>query len=338
MDKKKNIIYITWRDSYGIDVETRRFVDAFRLRQDANNIDTYRIDEIRDWREVTQNMQTMGIFVEKRLFVFSGNLRKELSRNGEPSKAEKKNSEAEKMLLWICESITDDTFLIFSWVTMDTKSPLALWLKDNADIRTYDTLWDIASWQSRYSILDNEEVKVIITKYKQSEDGIGESEIPISYAISQSLEKLALIRESRLLTPSDYEESLFLESTGKMYDFSDAIMRADASRALRIFHLLLESMNIHAFLASFMWLMRTSIYIKYYKSLWKTQSEIATLVTAHPYVIQKSYESRIEYRDLFDFYEKILWLNTAYRSGKWRKDPELWLIFDIELAIMGLKK
>lgn len=135
---------------------------------------------------------------------------------------------------------------------MDTKSPLALWLKDNADIRTYDTLWDIASWQSRYSILDNEEVKVIITKYKQSEDGIGESGIPISYAISQSLEKLALIRESRLLTPSDYEESLFLESTGKMYDFSDAIMRADASRALRIFHLLLESMNIHAFLASFM--------------------------------------------------------------------------------------
>ena len=59
MEKKKNIIYITGRDSYGVESETRRFVDAFRLRQDENNIDTYRIEEIRDWRVITQNMQTL---------------------------------------------------------------------------------------------------------------------------------------------------------------------------------------------------------------------------------------------------------------------------------------
>ncbi len=337
MEKKKNIIYITGRDSYGVDMETHRFIDAFRLRQDGNNIDTYRIEDIRDWRDITQNIQTMGIFVEKRLFVFSGSLKKESSRSGEISKAEKKNSLSESTLLSLCESISDDTFLIFSWVEMDPKSPLAAWLRANADIRTYDALWETPSWQARYPTLDNDEVKSIITKYKQSDDG-SESERPLSYAIGQSLEKLSLLKESRPLTPSDYEDSLFLESGGKMYDFSDAILRADASRALSIFHTLLESMNIHAFLASFIGLIRASIYIKYYKSIGKTQSEIATLITAHPYVIQKAYESRIEYRNLFDFYEKVLGLNIAYRSGKWRKDPELWRIFDIELAIMGLKK
>ncbi len=338
MEKKKNIIYITGRDSYGVEGETRRFVDAFRLRQDENNIDTYRIEEIRDWRVIIQNMQTLWIFVEKRLFVFSGSLKKEPSRTGEISKADKKNSDAENTLLCICETITDDTFLIFSDVMMDPKSRLALWLEKNADVRRYDSIWDISSWQSRYSILTDDEVRAIVTKYKQAEDGSYGWETRVSYALGQSLEKLSLIKESRSLVPSDYEDSLFLESWGKMYDFSDSIMRWDASRSLLIFHTLLESMNIHALLASFLGLIRTSVYIKYYKSIGKTPRDIANLITAHPYVIQKSYESRIEYKDLFDFYEKVLWLNIAYRSGKWRKDPELWRIFDIELAIMGLKK
>ena len=49
MDRKKNIIYITGKDRYKIDEETHRFIQAFGLRQDASNIDTYRIDDIRDW-------------------------------------------------------------------------------------------------------------------------------------------------------------------------------------------------------------------------------------------------------------------------------------------------
>lgn len=134
---------------------------------------------------------------------------------------------------------------------MEPKSPLALWLKDHADMRIYDSIWESASWNTRYPTLGVDIIKTIITKYRQSESGIGESERQVSYAIAQSLEKLSLLQESRPLTLSDYEDSLFLESTGKMYDFSDAIMRADPSRALSIFHVLLESMNIHAFLASF---------------------------------------------------------------------------------------
>lgn len=59
MEKKKNIIYIRGKDTYGIHIETQRFIEAFKIRQDSNNIEIYRIDEIRDWREIIQNMQTL---------------------------------------------------------------------------------------------------------------------------------------------------------------------------------------------------------------------------------------------------------------------------------------
>jgi hypothetical protein len=80
--------------------------------------------------------------------------------------------------------------------------------------------------------------------------------------------------------------------------------------------MILESMNIHAFIASFIGLIRPSVYVKYYRNIGKTQKEISSLMQIHPFVLQKSYESRLSYADLFIFYDKILDLNIAYRSGK----------------------
>ena len=59
MEKKKNIISIRGKDIYGVQSETQRLIEAFKLRQDSNNIDTYRIEEIKDWRRVVQSMQTL---------------------------------------------------------------------------------------------------------------------------------------------------------------------------------------------------------------------------------------------------------------------------------------
>lgn len=58
MEKKKNIIYFRGQDSYGIHREIKRWTKAFRSRHDANNIDTYRIEEIKNWNEVRQNIIT----------------------------------------------------------------------------------------------------------------------------------------------------------------------------------------------------------------------------------------------------------------------------------------
>lgn len=69
---KKNIIYIQGRDSYGVDLEKEKLIKAFKERQNAHNIDIIRIEEVKDWRTVEQDVFSMGLFAEKRLFCFSG--------------------------------------------------------------------------------------------------------------------------------------------------------------------------------------------------------------------------------------------------------------------------
>lgn len=66
--------------------------------------------------------------------------------------------------------MSDDTFLIFSGVETNPKSLLTTWLEKNADVRVYDSIWNVATWQSRYSILTPEEIQSVMKKYKQSED------------------------------------------------------------------------------------------------------------------------------------------------------------------------
>ena len=49
MEKKKNIIYIHGKDLYGCELERDSLRDAFRERHDSSNIDSMRIEEVKDW-------------------------------------------------------------------------------------------------------------------------------------------------------------------------------------------------------------------------------------------------------------------------------------------------
>ena len=114
MEKKKNIIFITGKDAYGVEMETERLIEAFRMRQDSQNIDSYRIEEIRDWSMIHQDMNTMSLFAEKRLFVFRGEIKtkdKEVDTEKNDKKPTKKSDD---ILVEICENVSDDTFIIFT--------------------------------------------------------------------------------------------------------------------------------------------------------------------------------------------------------------------------------
>jgi DNA polymerase III delta subunit len=73
---RKNIITLTGNNGYKIDREIDRFVEAFRERQDGDNIDTYWIDEVNDWNAIIQDSQALGLFASKRLFILRGSLPK----------------------------------------------------------------------------------------------------------------------------------------------------------------------------------------------------------------------------------------------------------------------
>lgn len=70
MERKKNIISIIGEDTYGCEGALSRLKEAFRERQDGQNIDTYILEEVKDWKTLQENIQTIGLFAEKRLFIF----------------------------------------------------------------------------------------------------------------------------------------------------------------------------------------------------------------------------------------------------------------------------
>lgn len=335
MDRKPNVIYLSGKDSYGIFLEKKRLKDAFITKYGNTNIDVIRIEEVKDWRNLEQDMLTTGLFAEKRLFFVSWGYKIRRTDETKEDKKEKKSNLAETSLIHILESLPDESFVILSDIIATPKSSLMTWLMSSAQIKTYDTLWDDGLWEKRFPEIDESSRKFVISHYRKIAENSEERDIDISLSISQSLYKISLLGNSN---QKEKESSIEWVEGGKMFDLSDALLRWDIRSSLRILRVLLETTNIYALIGSLIWLMRPAIYTKYLKTAGKSEREIAWLISAHPFVIKKAYESRISYEKLRDFYTKLIDGNIAYKSGKWLYDPELWRIFSIERAIMGLKK
>jgi DNA polymerase III delta subunit len=70
VEKKKNIILITGKDTTSIEEEISRFEKVFRDKHSPDNIHRHNLGGTPDWRSIEQETQAMGLFVEKRLFIF----------------------------------------------------------------------------------------------------------------------------------------------------------------------------------------------------------------------------------------------------------------------------
>ncbi len=56
MEKRKNIIYISGVDNYGVSMELGRWKRRFRESQDGLNIDVFRIEEVKNWSQLEGEM------------------------------------------------------------------------------------------------------------------------------------------------------------------------------------------------------------------------------------------------------------------------------------------
>lgn len=69
MSAMKNIIHITGNDSYGIELELRRWIGAFQSKYGNINIDRYDLGEITPRDSIKDILVSYGLFAEKRLFI-----------------------------------------------------------------------------------------------------------------------------------------------------------------------------------------------------------------------------------------------------------------------------
>ena len=337
MEKKKNIIHIYGKDLYGCELERDRLRDAFAEKYDVSNTESIRIEEVKDWGHVEQDILTVWLFAEKRLFLISGWYVwvKKSEEEWKETKKEKKNTIAEDALIRICEQISDEQVIIFSSLVFAPRSKLRDWLMMYASERKYDILWDTTLWRKRFPEIAESIIVQVLGTYKNVESTQEEIREGLSHAIGETFLKISYLDDP---SENDIESSIMLEAWGKVFDFTDAIMRDQPEKALIIFHMLIETLSIYALIGSLIGLLRWSVYTKYLQFEGKNMRQIGQIITAHQFVIQKSYESRISYPKLRDFYDALIASNISSRSGKWFSNPELWHIFFIERAIMGLKK
>lgn len=338
MEKRKNIILISGIDTYGVHQEKNRWKKVFRDKYGTENMEEVRIEEVKDWSRIEQDIQSMGLFAEKRLWCFSGGYAKVKKEEWETTSTRKKKWDGiEEKIIALCESAGEDHFFIFTQLLFDEKKwTLIPWLEKNGDVRKYDTVWSADTWGKRFWDLDEKIIQKVLTAYKEAENTKEETSNSISDAIGSSLEKLTLLDKASL-TQEDIEESLDRSYSGKLFDLSDSILARNIEKSRTLLYRILESMTPYELLPVLIWLLRWALYAKYLQKKWKTEKEIWSIIPVHPYVLSKTLRAPIRYEEISKIYDELVATNIAYKSGRAMRDGELWRIFGIERALFWLK-
>ena len=338
MERRKNIIFISGIDTYWVRREKSRWKETFRTRLWWENIEEVRIEEVKDWKRIEQDMQSIGLFSSKRLWCFSGWFIKK-KRDEEEGTKKKKWEGIEEKILTLLQHLGDDHFVIFSNLLFESdKWILIPWLMIHADVREFWGLWENENWEKRFPELEEKIIKKVLRTYREGESEKEEISSTLADAIGGSLEKLSLIWYSRRISENDIEKSLDLTHAGKIFDLSDAILMKNIPKIRTLFSNILETTTPYELLPVLIGSLRGTLYVKYLQSHGKNERDIGNLIKIHPYPLGKSIRARISYREIAEFSRKLIDANIAYKSGWWMKNPELWRIFAIELAIIGLQK
>ena len=293
---------------------------------------------MKDWKRIEQDMQSIGLFSTKRLWCFSGWFAKK-KRDEEAGTKKKKWEGIEANIIKLIEHLGEDHFVIFSNLLFESEKWILIpWLNLHADVRAFRNLWDAETWEKRFPELDEKVVQKVLRAYREAESEKEETSTTLSDAIGGSFQKLTLIWSSRRITENDIEESLDQTYSGKIFDLSDAILAKNIGKIRTLFGHILETTTPYELLPVLIGSLRGALYVKYLQSRGSHEREIEKIIKIHPYVLGKSIRAPISYRELAQFSRKLIDANVAYKSGWWMRDSELWRIFAIELAIIGLQK
>jgi len=322
----KNIIYITGNDTYGVEKELSRFVKVFEEKYSGINIDRYRLEDKSMISHIRDNLFTVGLFSEKRLFIFSWWW-----------EWKGKKWWFEEILTTLGENLPEDHFCIFH--SVDKKEVVLIqWLEKYADVRSINTLWSKEAWEKRFPDLEEKVIEKVISLYKESEweKEDADKNVFIGHMIAHSLEVSTLYEWEKEYALEDIAQSI--GASWKIFSLIDAIMQTEQEKALSLFKKIVGHTSWTEVLSSLIWLLRNNLYILYVREKRKDIKSIPSMWRIHPFVQKKAMSSKISFEKLSSIYNKLININIRYKSGKGMKDSELWRILEIELVLFELKK
>ena len=150
------IIFIHGNDSYRIERERQGFVQIFEKKYGKENIQHFSLSDTTQYSTYRNELLTLGLFQEKRLFIFSGGREQKTETPG-----------WEMILDEIAKDIAPGDFLVFSHIT-DHERALIQWLEKNATSRLRNLSWKTIDWEP-YTSLSQEAIKKVLVHYENRE-------------------------------------------------------------------------------------------------------------------------------------------------------------------------
>lgn len=332
MVSRPNIIFIMGTNSFLVDREKQWLIRAFREKYGAENIASCPIDDASAYPEYEGQLQSMGLFASKRLFLYSGGRKKGSKTPG-----------FEESLDRMLPLISEDDFLIFSHIS-PYEWGLIKWLEQYATIRKRDLSWKAKDWEP-YTSLSTWAISNTL-KYYQNRESLrekGDVNPFLGHAILNTLTALSILETSGIAITNTYiQDFSHTYEWGRIFDLVDCIMSRRIGDALKLLKQITHGMNANesrTFVSSLIGILRQSLYIISLRDQGHTAERITDLLgRIHPYVVKKNISSPLSWREIGELYKKLILSNIAYKSGKWMQKSELWRILDIEIALLELKK
>ncbi|PID84578.1 hypothetical protein CSB09_00225 [Candidatus Gracilibacteria bacterium] len=334
--KHKNIIYITGDDSFGIERELNGLISIFEKKYGNINIEKIALENAHKIHESL--FLSLGLFSEKRLFIIRG------SQSSKNTK-KKEVPGLESVLENIHGTLSEDTILIFAFLPK-TEKKLENWLKKHASLREKKFSWLPSAWTPR-TTLDAKYVANILSLYKKYES-LRDNYNPnpwIAHEIMHTIEMAEILNDSgTTLDMPTIEKLIHAYQGGHLFQFIDSILAGNIQASIKKLQAFYHHDSIYPFLAGLVSSLRNSLYVITLRDLGKSVQYIAEHLSMHSnprtnaFLIQKSYKSSLSQKEISNFYQKIISKKILYQSGFGMKKSELGILFEIELALLNLKK
>lgn len=161
--KKPNILHICGDNSYLCEYDKNELVRVFREKYGVHSTEIHTLENPEKYNELQMQIQSVGLFNDKRMFVFTGGKAKKPGRKKKDEIIPTFADNLEEIL----PHISDDDFLVFYNISQ-IETELIKWLAKNATERKYTLSFSPAGWKKFFDISEKN-LKKILAIYEKAE-------------------------------------------------------------------------------------------------------------------------------------------------------------------------
>ena len=312
------LYFFTWNNHYLIRQEVLRWKYGFGIKQSEdvihhiNDLSSISSEDLRD------TLVARSFLSEKRMIII----------DDFPYSSEKSfswASEKESLILKMLPHIPEENIVIFSSLNPDKRGVSYKKIIEYAkvtelSIKNIEDTKALLSKKYEENISMQNISKILLLKWNNYEKTLWE------------IEKLLLTRN--YIEQNDIEKHISPEFEESIFVFIDSILEKNPKRILRELQNILQFTNFYAFYQSLLANIRIFVFIEYFKSYKKSQSEIVDIMKLwnRQFLVGKRHAS--SFFELKKLYTHLIDFDKSMKTWKFISSDERYLVKEIEAIFL----